>query len=54
MALNSASVREALWKSVEGSLAELEVREYTRVTDREVAIFNCPEGQLYNTEALEM
>ncbi|VDM67681.1 unnamed protein product [Strongylus vulgaris] len=50
VALNVPSVRSALWAHIENSINDLDVNEYVRIPERNVAIFHCQEGHLYNTE----
>ncbi|CAD6185730.1 unnamed protein product [Caenorhabditis auriculariae] len=53
VALNVESVRNHLWKHVEESIADLDVKTYTKLTEKQIAVYKCPEGQLYNTDALD-
>ncbi|KAL6728600.1 hypothetical protein Aduo_010358 [Ancylostoma duodenale] len=53
VALNVPSVRKALWDHIETSIKELEVSEYVRIPEKHVAIYQCQEGHLYNTEVLD-
>ncbi|EFP03510.1 hypothetical protein CRE_14360 [Caenorhabditis remanei] len=53
VALHDERLRADLWKHVESSIRELEVKDYGRITENEMAIYKCPEGQLYNTRVLD-
>uniref|UniRef100_A0A1I7XTF0 TOG domain-containing protein n=1 Tax=Heterorhabditis bacteriophora TaxID=37862 RepID=A0A1I7XTF0_HETBA len=54
VALNVPTVRAALWKHVEDSIAELDSSLYVKVTERDMAIYQRPDGQLYNTDVLDL
>lgn len=53
VALHDERLRQDLWKHVESSIRELEVKDYGRITENEMSIYKCPEGQLYNTRVLD-
>ncbi|UMM21336.1 hypothetical protein L5515_003059 [Caenorhabditis briggsae] len=53
VALHDERLRQDLWKHVEANIRELEVKDYGRITENEMAIYKCPEGQLYNTRVLD-
>uniref|UniRef100_A0A1I7UWW7 TOG domain-containing protein n=1 Tax=Caenorhabditis tropicalis TaxID=1561998 RepID=A0A1I7UWW7_9PELO len=53
VALHDERLRTDLWKHVESNLKQLEVKDYGRVTETEMSIYKCPEGQLYNTRVLD-
>uniref|UniRef100_A0A8R1HWX1 TOG domain-containing protein n=1 Tax=Caenorhabditis japonica TaxID=281687 RepID=A0A8R1HWX1_CAEJA len=53
VALHDESLRADLWKHVETNITELAVADYTRVTENEISVYKCPEGQLFNTAVLE-
>ncbi|CAI2349719.1 unnamed protein product [Caenorhabditis sp. 36 PRJEB53466] len=53
IALHDERLRADLWKHVESNIHELSVAEYTRVTDKEIAVYKCADGQLYNTAVLD-
>ncbi|CAL2035321.1 unnamed protein product [Caenorhabditis brenneri] len=53
IALHDDRLRNDLWKHVEANIKQLEVKDYGRVTENEMAIYKCPEGQLYNTRVLD-
>lgn len=52
--LNVPSVRKVLWDHIENSIKDLQVNEYVRIPERHVAIYQCQEGHLYNTEVLDL
>ncbi|KJH53105.1 HEAT repeat protein [Dictyocaulus viviparus] len=54
VALNVTSIREALWEHIERSVAELNVSEYVQISERNVCIYRCSEGHLYNMDVLEL
>ncbi|CAJ0934035.1 unnamed protein product, partial [Mesorhabditis belari] len=48
-------VRDELWKNIEQDLMRVEPEAYVKqISERDVAIYRTPEGQLYNTEVLEI
>ncbi|CAI5445400.1 unnamed protein product [Caenorhabditis angaria] len=53
VALNDEQLKNDLWKNVEQNIRELDVKAYSKITDNQIAIYKCPEGQLYNTRALD-
>ncbi|CAI4227723.1 unnamed protein product [Auanema sp. JU1783] len=52
-ALNIPEIRNKLWDDIEKKLRSIEIDEYMQLTEKNVNIWKCPDGQLYNTEALE-
>lgn len=53
VALHDDRLRSDLWKHVESNIRGLDVRDYGRITENEMSIYKCPEGQLYNTRVLD-
>ncbi|CAB3402031.1 unnamed protein product [Caenorhabditis bovis] len=53
VALNDNQLKNDLWAHVEANMKEIDVKDYSKVTEKEIAIYKCPEGQLYNTSVLD-
>lgn len=53
IALHDERLRADLWKHVDASIKQLEVTDYGRITEQEISIYKCAEGQLYNTRVLD-
>ncbi|MCP9259641.1 hypothetical protein DINM_002573 [Dirofilaria immitis] len=48
------NIRNTFWTYCTDLLNEIDVERYISITDREVAIYNTPDGVLYNTAVLEL
>uniref|UniRef100_A0A1I8EAD8 TOG domain-containing protein n=1 Tax=Wuchereria bancrofti TaxID=6293 RepID=A0A1I8EAD8_WUCBA len=48
------NIRSVVWAYCTNLLNEIDIERYVSITDREVAIYNTPDGVLYNTAVLEL
>ncbi|VIO91325.1 Uncharacterized protein BM_BM6680 [Brugia malayi] len=48
------NIRGVIWTYCTNLLNEIDIERYVSITDREVAIYNTPDGVLYNTAVLEL